>query len=230
MLNVGSVREGERLLLHDVPWKVETIHVFCSLFNPALGIHLRLPIEDIVGMVSRPYSPEEPWFPCQKGDWVVVGDRPRTRVVSLSHEMVETVERGGKRYLFKTADFLGQNLVNLSRNFRLRVVFGVSYDLQDQVTSTIPNLLQTFIEEKLAAEGYADNCLNLLVEFKEAGASSLDLQYLLTLRESWQISIQGLSGRSKGGVSMPLRSITGKFPSLNSPFIGRLGTGSLLPT
>lgn len=178
MLNAGSIREGERLLLHDVPWKVESIHVFCRLFNPALGIHLRLPIEELVGMVSRPYSPEEPWFPCKKGDWVVVGDRPRTRVVSLSHELVETVERGGKRYLFKTADFLGQNLVNLSRNFRLRVVFGVSYDLQDQVTTTIPNLLKSFIEEKLEAEGYSDSCLNLLVEFREAGASSLDLTVL----------------------------------------------------
>lgn len=178
MLNVGSVREGERLQLYDVPWKIETIHVFCSLFNPTLGIRLRLPIEEIVGLVSRPDSPEEPWFPCKKGDWVVVGDRPRTKVVSLSHELVETVERGGKRYLFQTADFLGQNPVNLSRNFRLRVVFGVSYDLQAQVTTTIPNLLKTFIEGKLEEEGYAHNCLNLLVEFKEAGASSLDLLVL----------------------------------------------------
>jgi hypothetical protein len=89
--------------------------------------------------------------------------------------MVETVERGGKRYLFQTADFLGQSPVNLSRNFRLRVVFGVSYDLQAQVTTTIPALLKTFIEEKIEEEGYGDACLNLLVEFKEAGASSLDL-------------------------------------------------------
>ncbi|MDX2480593.1 MAG: hypothetical protein QNK24_09685, partial [Desulfuromusa sp.] len=82
MLNAGSVREGERLQLYDVPWKVETVHVFCRLFNPTLGIRLRLPIEDIVGLVSRPYSTDEPWFPCKKGDWVVVGDRSRTRVVS----------------------------------------------------------------------------------------------------------------------------------------------------
>lgn len=178
MLNAGSVREGERLQLHDVPWKVETIHVFCRLFNPTLGVRLRLPIEDIVGLVSRPYSPEEPWFPCKKGDWVVVGDRPRTKVVSLSHELVETVERGGKRYLFQTEDFLGQNPVNLSRNFRLRIAFGVSYDLQSQVTSNIPTLLHTFIEGKLEEDGYADSCLNLQVEFKEAGASSLDLLVL----------------------------------------------------
>ena len=84
-------------------------------------------------------------------------------------------ERGGKRYLFQTADFLAQNPVNLSRNFRLRVVFGISYDLQAQATTTIPDLLKTFIEGRLDDEGYLNNCLNLLVEFKEAGASSLDL-------------------------------------------------------
>lgn len=178
MLNIGSVREGERLLIDNVPWKVETIHVFCRLFNPTLGIHLRLPIENIVGMISRPYSQEEPWFPCKKGDWVVVGDRPRTKVVSLSHELVETVERGGKRYLFQTGDFLEKNPLNLSRNFRLRVLFGLSYDLQEQVTTTIPKLLKEYLEEQLEKEGYSDSCLNLLVEFKEAGSSSLDLLVL----------------------------------------------------
>jgi hypothetical protein len=175
MLNIGSVREGERLQLHGVPWKVETIHIFCQLYNPTLDVRLRLPIEDLIGLVSRSYSPEEPWFPCKKGDWVVVGDRPRARVVGLTHELVETIERGGKHYLYQTADFLAQCPINLSRNFRLQVVFGISYDHQSQVTTTIPELLRTFIEEKLEAEGYAGSCLNLLVEFNEAGASSLDL-------------------------------------------------------
>ncbi len=176
MLNVGAVREGERVVLNDVPWRVENIYIFCQLHNPTLGIHLRLPIEEIIGLVSRPYAPEETWFPCKKGDWVVVGDRPRTRVISLSHELVETVERGGKRYVFQTAEFLAQNPVNLSRNYRLRVVFGVSYDLQAEATTTIPHLLKTFIEEKIKDEGYGDSCLNLAVEFKAAVASSLDLQ------------------------------------------------------
>ena len=175
MLNIGSVREGERLLLHGVPWKVETIHVFCRLSNPNLGIELRVPIEHLVGMVSRPYLPEEPWFPCKKGDWVVISDQPRAKVVSLSHELVELVERGGKRHFYQTSDFLGQNPINLSRNFRLRVAFGISYDLQAQATTTIPARLQSFIENKLEEEGYNESCLNLLVEFAEAGESSLNL-------------------------------------------------------
>ncbi|WP_051305764.1 mechanosensitive ion channel family protein [Desulfogranum mediterraneum] len=175
MLNVGSVREGERLTLHGVPWRVASLNVFCRLENPAMELSLRVPIEDLVGMSSRPYHQEEPWFPCQKGDWVVVGSSSRARVVSLSHEQVELVQRGGKRIIYPTADFLSACPINLSRNFRLRVPFGVSYDLQDQVTTTIPATLKAYLEERLEEEGYDSHCLNLLVEFFQAGPSSLDL-------------------------------------------------------
>lgn len=175
MLNIGSVREGERVQLHGVGWIVETINVFCVLSNPALGIRLRIPIEDVVGMVSRECPPDESWFPCKKGDWIVVDNRPRAKVISLSHEMVETVERGGKRCMYQTGDLLSRSLINLSRNFRIRVTFGLSYDLQPDITADIPTKIRQYIEKRMEAEGYAKNCLNLVVEFKEANVSSLDL-------------------------------------------------------
>ncbi|MBM9514742.1 mechanosensitive ion channel family protein [Desulfogranum marinum] len=178
MLNIGSVRENERLILHGVPWKIVSIHVFCQLENPMLGVRLRIPIEDIVGLSSRPFSNEEPWFPCKKGDWVVVGSAPRGRVVSLSHEQVELVERGGKRIVYPTGIFLENCPVNLSRNFRLRVVFGLSYSLQKDITRTIPNILLAFIESQMEQEEWADQCMNLQVEFFQANASSLDLLVL----------------------------------------------------
>ncbi|WP_136797516.1 MULTISPECIES: hypothetical protein [Desulfosediminicola] len=175
MLNIGSVREKERLILHGVPWRVASINVFCKLENPALDMELRVPIETIIGLVSRPYHPEEPWFPCRKGDWVVVNGGSRARVVSLSHEQVEVVERGGRRLTYPTEIFLEACPANLSRNFRLRVPFGVSYGLQDKVTSTIPAVFNQYLQERLEKDGYAGNCLNLQVEFLQANASSLDL-------------------------------------------------------
>lgn len=175
MLNIGSVRERERLILHGVPWKVESINVFCRLVNPALDLELRVPIEDLIGLVSRPYSQDEPWFPCRKGDWVVVNGASRARVVSLSHEQVEVVERGGRRLTYPTSVFLQACPANLSRNFRLRVPFGISYGLQDKVTSIIPAVLQKYLSNKMEANGYAESCLNLQVEFLQANASSLDL-------------------------------------------------------
>jgi hypothetical protein len=178
MLNVGSVREKERLILHGVPWHVDSINVFCSLVNPALEIELRIPIEDLIGMVSRPYNPAEPWFPCKKGDWVVVNGAPRARVVSLSHEQVEVVERGGKRITYPTEIFLEACPVNLSRNFRLRVPFGISYGLQKLATSEIPMILKDFLMKRMEQERYQENCLNLQVEFSQANSSSLDLLVL----------------------------------------------------
>ncbi|MEA3466911.1 MAG: mechanosensitive ion channel family protein [Thermodesulfobacteriota bacterium] len=175
ILNVGSIREGERVILHGVPWKLERIHVFCWLYNPSLAIRLRIPIEEMVGKVSRASKPEEPWFPCKKGDWVVLGDTSRAKVVHLSHEAVELVERGGKRITYQTQDFLALSPVNLSRNFRLRIPFGITYSLQAQATSAIPEIMRFFIEEKLKEKGYAKKCLHLSVEFQQANSSSLDL-------------------------------------------------------
>ncbi len=175
MINIGSVREQERLILHGVPWHVSSLNVFCKLVNPALDVELRVPIEDLIGMVSRPYHQAEPWFPCKKGDWVVVSGASRARVVSLSHEQVEVVQRGGKRITYPTETFLQACPVNLSRNFRLRVPFGVSYSLQGLVTSEVPMIMKDYLAKRMEQEGYHKSCLNLQVEFFQAGASSLDL-------------------------------------------------------
>lgn len=175
MLNIGSIREEERLILHGVPWKVSSINVFCKLVNPALDVELRIPIEHLVGLISRPFKREEPWFPCKKGDWVVVGNSSRARVVSLSHEQVEVVERGGKRVVYPTDIFLQACPVNLSRNFRIRVPFGISYTLQQQATSVIPLRVKEFLETKMEENSYSKSCLNLQVEFFLANSSSLDI-------------------------------------------------------
>ena len=175
MLNIGSVRENERITLNGVPWQVTTINVFCRLVNPSLDTELRIPIENLIGLTSRPFRPDEAWFPCRRGDWVEIGGNPRAKVVSLSHEQVELVERGGRRVFYTTEAFLQACPANLSRNFRVKVPFGVSYSLQAKVTEVIPAILKDFIEKRLEEAGYAEMCLNLLVEFAMANSSSLDL-------------------------------------------------------
>jgi hypothetical protein len=175
MLNMGSIREGERVLYGNVPWKVESINVFCKLHNPAMGRYLRIPIENMVGLVSRPFEPDEPWFPCQKGDWVAIAGKPLAKVVSLSHELVEVVELGGRKTVYQTSDFLGMSPANLSTNFFIRVVFGLSYDLQKEITTTVLTKLQGFIQKKFEEHGFAKDCLSLSVDFLQAGPSSLDV-------------------------------------------------------
>ncbi|WP_028581503.1 mechanosensitive ion channel family protein [Desulfogranum japonicum] len=178
MLNIGSVRERERITFHGIPWRVDSINVFCKLTNPALNTTLRIPVEQLVGHSSRQYQPDEPWFPCKKGDWVVIGDAPRARVVSQSHELVELVERGGTRRVYTTENFLAGNPQNLSRNYRLRVVFGLSYALQSSITTTVPVILEEYINKRLEASEFGQSLINLRIEFMQANSSSLDILLL----------------------------------------------------
>ena len=174
MLNIGAVREGERMVMDGVPWRVNRINMFSELENPDLGIKLRLPIEYLMGKTSRAFRKGECWFPCRREDWVILSDGTRGKVVSLSHEMVELVQRGGARKIYQTGDFLSQTPLNISVNFRLKVVFGIGYDHQKEVTGSVLQTVHDHIENALTAEGYADHNLNLKVEFCQAGASSLD--------------------------------------------------------
>jgi hypothetical protein len=87
-LNVGSVGEGERLSLDGLPWQVQVINFFSTLVNPDAKLTQRVPIEDLVDCMSRPASPDEPWVPCRKDDWVILGNGVRGKVVGIFPQLV----------------------------------------------------------------------------------------------------------------------------------------------
>ena len=91
-LNIGSVREGERLIFNDLPWKVKQINFFSTLENPVAKLTQRIPLGELVDMKSRPLHKGEPWFPCKKGDWVILSDGVRGKVIGISPELVQLVE------------------------------------------------------------------------------------------------------------------------------------------
>jgi len=174
-LNVGSVREGERIDLDGLPWRVKYINIFCLLENPTAEISQRVRIDDLVDLKSRPSRKDDPWFPCVSGDWVLLSDGMRGKVIGISQELVQLVARGGAHRTYRTGDFLGLSPLNLSRNFRLKETIGISYDLQRESVSSIPELLRQHVERRAAEEGYGEQLLNLRVEFERANTSSLDL-------------------------------------------------------
>lgn len=174
-LNIGAVREGERIQLEGIPWLVEQINVYCSLVNPVANISQRVPIDELVDLKSRPCRPEEPWFPCKRDDWVLLNSGVRGKVIGISHEMVQLVERGGAQVTYQTADFLAASPCNLSTNFRLKETLGISYQLQKESTEAIPQKLQDYIRQRVEEEGYSEQMLNLRVEFALANSSSLDI-------------------------------------------------------
>ncbi len=174
-LNIGSVREGERILIEGLPWQVDDINFFTSLVNPTAGLRQRVPIGDLVDQKSRPYSPKEPWFPCSEGDWVLLKDNVRGKVTGIAPEMVQLIERGGAKYTYQISEFLANSPRNLSTNFRIKEVLGISYGLQAQATNEIPEILHQFILSRANQDGYGEQLLNLRVEFAMANSSSLDL-------------------------------------------------------
>jgi small-conductance mechanosensitive channel len=174
-LNVGSVREGERIDLDGLPWRVRQINIFSLLDNPTADLCQRIRIDDLVDLKSRPVKRDDPWFPCIKGDWVMLSDGMRGKVAGISQELVELIERGGAHRTYLTANFLALSPNNLSRNFRLKETIGISYKLQRESVAGIPDTLKGHIEKRIADEGYADKLHNLRVEFEKANTSSLDI-------------------------------------------------------
>lgn len=174
-LNVGSVREGERIFLDGLPWKVRTINIFSMLENPVAEISQRVRIDDLVDLKSRPAKQDDPWFPCRRGDWVLLNDGMSGKVTGISQELVQLIERGGAHRTYQTTDFLALSPLNLSTNFRIKETIGITYNLQQESVTSIPETLKAHIEQRVADEGYAGQLINLRVEFDRANSSSLDL-------------------------------------------------------
>jgi len=174
-LNIGSVREGERLLMDGLPWEVKSINMFSTLHNPRANLTKRVKLGDLAGLNSRPAEKSEPWFPCQRGDWVILSDGVRGKVIGISLELVELIERGGARCTYTLSNFLSASPQNLSLNFRIKERIGISYDNQKMVTQEAPEKLKAYLADRLRKEEYQDILLNLNVEFEKANDSSLDL-------------------------------------------------------
>jgi hypothetical protein len=176
LLNLGTVRENERLVYYGVPWRVLALNLYVRMENPALSNgYIRLPLRELTELHSRPYHPDEPWFPCRPGDWVRLADGTWGRVKTQSPDMVQLALRGAGIKTFPTTDFLALHPANLSAGFRLRVLFGFDYAHQAIITKEIPEKLRAHLLEGLNLRGYSETLRQLKVEVAAAGASSLDL-------------------------------------------------------
>ena len=179
LLNMGSVREGERVFYNGVPWLVDRINYYTRLKNPDLkNDAIRLPIKELMTLNSYPFHHSAPWFPCKTGDWVILADGTRGKVLHQSQEVVQLVMRGGSRKTYTTPTFLELNPQNLSTGFRLKIIFGLDYKLQEKITTEIPSLLCESVETGLCTAGHESGLNRVQVEFSSAGASSLDLEII----------------------------------------------------
>ena len=176
LLNAGSVREGESISYNGIPMKVTNLNFYTKLTNPALpDLTLQLPLSELSNYISRPCSKDEPWFPCQEGDFVMLSDGTYSMVQRITLENVKlSLPNGMMPQTYAIGDFLAEKPKNFSRGFFVVSDFGIDYKYQQQCTTKIPELLCAGIREGLQQEPYSDFLNDIWVYFAKANTSSLD--------------------------------------------------------
>lgn len=177
MLNIGSVKEGERIIFNGIPWQVDRLGFGATLINPLLdGGMQTMPVKHLVGLNSRPSGENEELFPSRPGDWVELADGRFGRVSCQSPGTVQLTELGGSQLQLQTPDYLALSPRNLSTGFRVHTTFGIDYKHQAESTKTIPEYMQKALETGLGKLLGKDQIRNIRVELSAAGASSLDYE------------------------------------------------------
>ncbi len=178
LLNLGSAREGERVIYHGVPYRVQSLNVFTILENPALAGIRRLPLKQVGELNSRPELENESWFPTDVGDVLRMPDGILVSVEQQTVEQVTLRAQRGTQFQYDTASFYSLNVENLTRNgvFGINTVFGLDYRYQDKILDDYPQLICAEVPPALQDAGFDPAlCLDLGAEFKIASASSLDV-------------------------------------------------------
>ena len=184
LLNLGTLREGERVFYNGVPWQVTHINVHTIFRNPELFGVLRVPLSEVVGLNSRPLSRDEAWFPSHKGDFLLMPDGAVAEVLSQTPENVELQSRGGMRLTYPTQGFYGTEFYNLTRggSFGVASTFGIDYAHVNICLTDVPEKFKEFVGEGLRSAGLGEHVVDVLVDFKVANSSSLDFLIYVTMR------------------------------------------------
>lgn len=181
VLNLGSVREGERVIYNDLPWKVKSLGFYCRFENPSLsGGTLRISSRELVNLNSRPINKTESWFPTKIGDWVeyqgLFG-----KITMQSPEQVVLKRVTSEHVYIKTTDFYNGGPINLSQGFAVCFNFGLDYNLQkkmfDEVIPNIRKEIKDSFDDMLSQS--KEFFKEFSVDFAYANASSLDLRIFL---------------------------------------------------
>jgi hypothetical protein len=214
MLNMGAVKENERLVLDDIPWKVDSISFRTRLINPELdGGELVLPTRMLVGLHSRPHGKKEEWFPSRQGDWVLLSDSTYGRVSYQTPSAVQIVEPGGSQKVIPTPQFMALAPIVLSTGFRREMVFGLDYGLQSLAAKEIPQKMTAHVEAVLR-ERLGKALQHVRVDFSQAAGSSLDFTIVVDCGpdagEKWwwiprwtQTALLDLSNRENWTIPFP---------------------------
>lgn len=175
LLNLGSIRENERVVYNGLPYRVASLNMYSVLKNPELTGIIRLPLESLMEMISRPAG-KEPWFPVSKGEYILTAEGKLLEVLDLTTELALLQNLAGTKTSIPTADLYNMTFDNISRgdSFSIISTFGIGYSHQDISNQNVPEIFKAALEDAFASKDYGEHIQSISVELKEAGASSLD--------------------------------------------------------
>lgn len=217
-LNLGSARQGERVIYRGVPWLIERITLYsATLHNPALDNgRVRLMLPELETLTSRPLDNDEIWFPAKVGESFILPNGTFGEVKRQTPESVY-LNSFNSTIIYPTADFIAGAPTNLSYGYYAVADFGLSYQHFNTPIDEVFTKLNTFITEFLANTALHDQYNSLSVEFRKIN-EGLSLVY--TVIVSMKGSAAGYyfqSGRllqeaclrcaQKEGWSMPFTNI-----------------------
>jgi len=177
VMNLGPVKEGERIIWNGIPWLVKEIGMYTTLENINLeNGTISIPVSYLVEEYSRPVAKDEYWFPTQKGNWVFLSDKTYGMVLSQTMEQVVVLSDGSKKF-YPTHEFLNLKPINLSTGFNLLVEFELGHDSQSKISNKIPQLFETEMQKQFKdrLEKVPPDFHEVNVRFSEINASSLNL-------------------------------------------------------
>ncbi len=183
LLNLGSVREDERVIYNGLPWQIMSLNLFSILRNPSLEGVVRLPLNTLAQLASRPIN-NKLWFPTEKGDYVLLPDSVLGCIKHQTPDLVEISVRAGMSITYPTPDFYRMGIFNLSRDntFAVQTCFGLDYSLQSLSLNEVPRLLELSVRSVLVDAGYASTLTELSVELTATQTSSLEFLILATMK------------------------------------------------
>ena len=182
IVNLGTVREGERMVWNGVPWLIKDIGLNATLSNENLeGGEIRLPVKDLIGKNSRPVVEGESWFPTKTKDWVILSDGSYGWIKHQTLEQVILSLKGDSLKFYSTEDFLSQSPLNISTGFRYCIEFGLDYEVQNRICDEIPRLFENRLKNILSNffDGPSPDFSFLEVRFDNPGPSALNLMIVI---------------------------------------------------
>lgn len=125
-----------------------------------------MPLSEMCKLVSRPQAADVPWFPCEKGQWLLFEDGFTGKVEIETPEYVH-LRGGGSLKVLTIPDFIRMKIINLSgKSFGVVFTFALHPKHRDLAfTKTVPKAFDEAIRRKFVGRRAGETLMQTLVEF-----------------------------------------------------------------